>query len=215
MNSLSLSFPWSGVRRRCGRYARCARWMSLSHKSLPVSSGTAARSSRRSSCRALITAARLTRAAASCPSKPTPTTGIRSSRSFSLEPRELPPPLLLPLLDLARTFSARQPPYLATNPDYILPLTLYRVRGRRHVRVWFLYFSRAGSSFCGSRGRRLTPTPRVSRLRVPFALPRANPSSERVVRVPSVSNSRTVCIHFFIFTFTLARFFPCLPPLFF
>lgn len=77
--------------RRCGR---CARWwMSLSHKSLPVSSGTAARSSRHSSCRALITAH----------------------------------PRLSSLLDLART--SPPPPvaaasYLATNPDYILPLTL-------------------------------------------------------------------------------------------
>lgn len=111
--------------RRCGR---CARWwMSLSHKSLPVSSGTAARSSRHSSCRALITAH----------------------------------PRLSSLLDLART--SPPPPvaaasYLATNPDYILPLTL-REGGEGHddatLRARFLHFS---SSHPGCR-RSCCPSP--------------------------------------------------------
>lgn len=64
------SFLWGMGGGGCGGEgrafgdARLAGWMSLSHKSRAVSSGAVVRSSCRSSCRALITPGRLTRASA-------------------------------------------------------------------------------------------------------------------------------------------------------
>lgn len=110
-----------------------AGWMSLSHKSRAVSSGAAVRSSRRSSCRALITLGRPTRASALSPilhhpglpsPLPLPFTPRRRRRRAYLSSFSRNRPPLLPPVRRHRPRGTT--PRFATNPDYILQVTLYR-----------------------------------------------------------------------------------------